>query len=481
MLFNSFEFLLFFIFISCLYYAIKHKYRWLILTIASYYFYAQSGFYLVFLLLISTITDYIAGLKIEKSKSANNKRLFLIISICINVGILFFFKYYHFFSLSFQTILQEIGLLEGASQEFTGYHINEILIPVGISFYTFQTMSYTIEVYRGKLRAETHFGKFALYVSFFPQLVAGPIEKATRLLPQFYKKITFSKDSIKKGLALMAWGFFLKLVVADRLGLYVDMAFYDPELYNGLPLILGAIFFGFQIYYDFAAYTAIAIGSAKVLGINLINNFNKPFFATSAASFWRRWHISLMNWMRDYLYKPLVRNYNFSRKIALLLIFFVIGLWHGANWTFVIWGVLNGVFLIAEIATIKLRKKVFHFLNVPKRLIKFFGWCIVMAYLCLTLVFFRSPSLSESILYLKNMFTITNLHINILDNYFELFICIVAIAFVQYLHYVKGNKKIYEIVFSKSLGLRWCIYITYILIIIFFSINRQHSFIYFQF
>ncbi|WP_228027887.1 MBOAT family O-acyltransferase [Costertonia aggregata] len=342
-------------------------------------------------------------------------------------------------------------------------------------------MSYTIDVYRKKIVPEMHLGKFALFVSFFPQLVAGPIERANRLLPQFYEKVKFNVKNIKRGLIFMAWGFFLKVVVADRLGIYVDEAFLNPADHSGIPLALGGFFFGFQIYYDFSAYTAIAIGSAKVLGIDLMQNFNRPFFSTSANEFWKKWHISLMQWMRDYIYLPLRRNLKMSRLTSVFIVFFINGLWHGANWTFIIWSLLNGLFLVVEIATLPLRNKIFMILKVPNVVVSFLGWVMTIGYLIFTLIFFRASSLGHAFLYIKNVFRVRALNPNIIDNYLEVFISIGFIVLVQLIHYFKGNRKIYELVENKHFLTRWALYSAYILITVLFAINRQNNFIYFQF
>ncbi|UII76137.1 MBOAT family protein [Flagellimonas sp. HMM57] len=436
---------------------------------------------LVILLLVSTSVDYLCGLKMATVTSRKSKKLLLALSVSVNVGLLFVFKYLKFFTLNIKELLFFFGLEMDTSSASTGYNFAEILLPVGISFYTFQTMAYSIQIYRGDIQPEKHFGKFALYVAFFPQLVAGPIERASRLIPQLKKKVYFNYKEIRKGIFYMAWGLFLKIVVADRLGIYVDLAFNDPEYYQGPPLILGHWFFGFQIYYDFAAYTAIAIGVAKTLGVDLIQNFNRPFFSKSADEFWRRWHISLMQWMRDYLYRPLIKDFKFNRLSAVLLVFFITGLWHGANWTFIIWGMLNALLLILEVATKPIRKKIIQKLSFPKRLFSIMGFGFIFTYIMFSLIFFRSPSLSHAILYIKNLFKINALQINILDNYFEMALSIFLILFVQTIHYLKGNSRIHELVFKRSAPMRWAIYICFIFVVVLFGLNRQNTFIYFQF
>lgn len=481
MLFNSFEFLLFFPIIVIGFYALPHKYRWIWLLSGSYFFYMVHEPELIILLCISTLVDYYCGLKMYQSTSSKVKKKYLIFSIVTNVGILFLFKYLLFFTTNLESFLSFFGVELLLKETASSYNFTNILLPIGISFYTFQTMSYSFEVYRGSIKPERHLGKFALYVAFFPQLVAGPIERASRLLPQLKKKVVINIPNIKKGLILMAWGFFLKVVVADRLGIYVDEAFANPDSPHNLSLILGGIFFSFQIYYDFSAYTSIAIGAANTMGYDLIQNFNRPFFSTSMSQFWQRWHISFTQWLREFLYRPLVRHYKFSRLTAVFIVFFVNGLWHGANWTFVVWSLLNVLMLILEIATNPKRHKLFKKLNIPVRIINFSGWVFCFSYMIFTLIFFRSPSISHALLYIKSMLTFGSMHIDILGNYFELFLCFVLIVIVQTIHYYKGNSKVYELVTKRPSYIRYSMYIAYILIIVLFAINRQNTFIYFQF
>jgi len=287
MLFNSFEFLLFFPVVVVFFYMIPHRYRWLWLLLASYFFYMKAEPALILLLLASTLIDYYCSLKIAHETRVNVRKRYLWTSIITNFGMLFFFKYFVFFLSGAGQILNFFGLDVSPINHSADFTFSKILLPVGISFYTFQTISYTIDVYRRKIEPEVHFGKYALYVAFFPQLVAGPIERAERLLVQFHNKIEVDTERIKRGIIMMAWGFFLKLVVADRLGVYVDTVFYAPWDYNGVPLMLGSLFFTFQIYYDFSAYCTIAIGAAEVLGYDLMQNFNRPVFFSSNKDFWR--------------------------------------------------------------------------------------------------------------------------------------------------------------------------------------------------
>lgn len=311
-----------------------HKYRWAWLLAASYYFYMNWNPAYAILIFGSTIITYLCSLLLEKYQTdRGKKRLFLTISLIINFGILFLFKYFNFVNETMFSVMEYLGVRWAVPNL-------DILLPVGISFYTFQAVGYTIDVYRGQLKAERHFGIYALFVSFFPQLVAGPIERASNLLPQFREKHVFNTSMAIDGLKLMLWGYFMKVVVADRLAVYVDAVYNNVDQHNGTSLLLASILFSFQIYGDFGGYSLIAIGAAKIMGFRLMTNFKRPYFATSIKAFWSRWHISLSTWFKDYLYIPLGGN-RVSRKrhyYNLFVTFLVSGVWHGANMTFVIWG-----------------------------------------------------------------------------------------------------------------------------------------------
>ena len=337
-----------------LYYAIPHRFRWLILLAASYYFYAAWNAEYLLLIIFSTLIDYFCGLRMGNLPDQARRKPYLIISLATNLGLLFFFKYADFLSDSVEATLNAFNIFAS----MPGF---DLLLPVGISFYTFQTLSYSIDVYRGKTEPERHLGRFALFVSFFPQLVAGPIERSSRLLPQFQIDHQFGHrfkyGNLTAGLKWMLWGFFLKLVIADRLAIYVNEVYNNPGIYEGLPVVLATYFFAFQIYCDFAGYSLIAIGAAKVMGYDLSENFRQPYFSRSIAEFWRRWHISLSGWFRDYVYIPLGGNrvVKWRWYYNLFIVFAVSGLWHGANWTFVVWGSLHGAYLIGSLVSRRFR------------------------------------------------------------------------------------------------------------------------------
>lgn len=333
MLFNSFAFAIFLPIVFCLYWALPHKYRWSLLLVASYYFYMSWNPKYVFLIFFTTAVSFFAAILLEKATDKKKKKFILYISAILCLGVLVYFKYFNFVSQSIVDILRAVSI-----------NLNpitvDVLLPVGISFYTFQTLSYVIDVYKGEIKAEKHFGYYATFISFFPQLVAGPIERTKSLLPQIKKLHEFNYDQATYGLKLMTWGFFKKLVIADVLSKFVQIVYESPHDFKGFSLVLASFFFTIQIYCDFSGYSDIAIGTAKLLGINLMTNFKNPYMSASIKEFWSRWHISLSTWFRDYVYIPLGGNRvdRFRHSANLLITFLISGLWHGANWTFVAWG-----------------------------------------------------------------------------------------------------------------------------------------------
>ncbi len=349
MLFTSIEYLFFFVITVAIFFALPHRWRWIFLLAASYFFYMALDPRYGLLIGSSTLVVYATALKMEKA-SPRAKKLLAALSLVFNLSILFVLKYYNFFNNNLRDLFNAMGL---------SYNVPEFsfLMPIGISFYTFQALSYTIDIYRGTRPAEKNLGMFALYVSFFPVLLSGPIERSTTLLPQLYKKVEFDYDRVTDGLKLMAWGFFQKLIIADRLSVYVSMVYSQPQLVTGLPLLVATYFFGIQVYCDFSGYTDIARGTAQVMGYDLLPNFRRPFFARSINEYWRRWHMTLISWLRDYLYIPLGGNRVSKVRwyFNILLVFTLSGLWHGSQWTFVSWGAMNGVFIIVSRVTENLR------------------------------------------------------------------------------------------------------------------------------
>ncbi|MDE7337626.1 MAG: MBOAT family protein [Clostridia bacterium] len=401
MLFNSFAFLIFFPIVTLLYYIIPHKFRWIMLLIASYYFYMSWNPSLVFLIMGTTVLSYGAGLIIEKSSRKPLRLTAAIVAVAGSLIVLFFFKYFNFLSASVSGALRKIGL------PASDFSLN-VLLPVGISFYTFQTLSYVIDVYKGRIKAERHFGYYALFVSFFPQLVAGPIERPENLLPQLKEKRNFQADNIRIGLKFMIVGFFKKVVIADTVAIAVNAVYNDPAQASGLGVALATALFAVQILCDFDGYTNIAIGVAKLMGIDLMQNFDNPYSARNIKEFWGRWHISLSTWFRDYVYIPLGGNRcKKSRHLFnLFLTFLLSGLWHGANWTFVVWGALHGVYQIVGILTSNVRKKAREKIKLENSpILPLWQRAVTFALVCFAWLFFRANSISDSGILLKKLFS----------------------------------------------------------------------------
>jgi alginate O-acetyltransferase complex protein AlgI len=333
MFFNSMQFLFFFFIVAVTYFTIPNRYRWLLLLCASYIFYASFNPRYIPLLLGLALINYYTALRMGARRDRTERKGYLIISLLSNIVLLFIFKYYNFFAQSLTTFF---------GQYYNPLNIPALnwLLPIGISFYIFKNMSYAINVYRGDKIPEKHLGFYALYVAFFPQLLAGPIERSTRLIPQLHKEFDFDYSRITRGMKFILWGLFMKIVIADTLAMLVDPVYTTPQQYGGMHLMLATFFYSFQIYCDFAGYSHIAIGAAEVLGYTTMQNFDHPYIAQSIADFWRRWHISLSTWLRDYLYIPLGGNRVLAsrRYCNLFIVFLICGLWHGANWTFIVWG-----------------------------------------------------------------------------------------------------------------------------------------------
>lgn len=396
MLFNSFHYLVFFAVVCGLYFVLPHKVRWVLLLAASYIFYMAWRPELILLIVFSTFVNYILSLKIYKSRSEVQRKNMLILSILINFGLLFVFKYLVFINNSFMGLFTSLGLAYPVKKF-------DIILPMGISFYTFQAAAYTIDVYRGEIKPVKHYGKFSLFITFFPQLVAGPIERSRNLLPQFYKKHRFNLDRAIWGLKIMAWGYFKKVVIADRAAAAVNTVYNSAGYYSGLTFIFVTVLFAFQIYCDFSGYSDIAIGSAKVLGFDLMRNFDRPFLSKSVREYWRRWHISLSSWFMDYIYIPLGGNRRgkLIQYRNLLITFFVSGLWHGANWTFVLWGGLHGIFIVMGNITQGICDKIKGFLGYKRNIvstgiINFASIMLTFGFVAFAFILFRANTISDA-------------------------------------------------------------------------------------
>lgn len=393
MLFNSFTFLIFFPVVVTIYFVLPHRFRWSWLLAASCYFYMAFIPVYILILFFTIAIDYVAGIVIENAEGKKRK-LWLVASIFANVGVLAVFKYFNFFSANANAIAEVFHWPYD-------FPLLSIILPIGLSFHTFQAMSYTIEVYRGRQPAERHLGIYALYVMFYPQLVAGPIERPQNLLHQFYEKHAFEYERVVEGLRQMAWGLFMKVVIADRLARYVNVVYNEPTSFQGLTLVTATFFFAFQIYCDFAGYSHIAIGSARVMGFRLMRNFDRPYLSTSIGQFWSRWHISLSSWFRDYVYIPLGGNRVAKPRwqLNLFVTFLLSGFWHGANWTFVVWGGLNGFYLIFSFWTKELRDRVaaaFGLASRPQARVVL-SVLITFTLTCIAWVFFRANSMTDAL------------------------------------------------------------------------------------
>lgn len=472
MLFNSIGFLLFFPIVCILYYAIpakRVKARNLLLLIASYYFYINWEPAYALLLLTSTIVTYCTALGIVYFKDNRNKKICLVSSLVLNLTILFVFKYYNFLASNIETALKTSGL---------GIDIPEfsLLLPVGISFYTFQAIGYSIDVYRGTTNAERHFPTYALFVSFFPQLVAGPIERSNNLLPQFKQRHRFDYNELMVGVNLMVWGYFMKLVLADRCGIYVDAIFNNVDKHNGGSYWLASLLFPFQIYGDFAGYSLIAIGVSRVLGFRLMENFRRPYFASSIGEFWHRWHISLSTWFKDYVYIPLGGNRvgRIRQYFNLLITFVVSGIWHGANWTFFCWGSLHGILLCVE-KTLGVGKRQYYGIG------KLCHWAITFVLVCLAWILFRANNLGDAVAIMMGLFG----KLGIPDISFVMFtdLCFAAFAIVilllkELIDEFNWNLCLAE---SKYWLVRHSYIVVMIALILLFGVLGGDQFIYFQF
>lgn len=484
MLFNSFHFLVFFIIVTSLYFVLPYNKRWLLLLISSSYFYMAFVPIYILILGFTIFIDYFAGLYIEEAEGKMRK-LLLIISLTANIGVLAIFKYYNFLNENFSFLMHGFGL-ENPIPYLS------ILLPIGLSFHTFQAMSYTIEVFRGHQKAERHFGIYSLYVMFYPQLVAGPIERPQNLLHQFREKYDFDYDRVTSGLRLMAWGLFKKVVIADRLAILVDSVYSNPQSHNSLSLIIATIFFSFQIFCDFSGYSDMAIGASRVMGFKLMTNFNKPYSSRSIHEFWGRWHISLSTWFRDYLYISIGGNRVTIPRwyLNLFIVFLVSGLWHGASWTFVIWGALHGFYLVFGMITLKYREKVNKLLLFDR--MPFIPKLSTFFLVAFAWIFFRANGVDSAIYIVKSLFNGIPDVINKILNHqplleylglgkMDYILSVFLILLLETVHHFQGKKNLSDIFTKKPVYVRWAVYSCFVLIILFFGVFENRQFIYFQF
>ncbi|WP_312194419.1 MBOAT family O-acyltransferase [Epilithonimonas vandammei] len=481
MLFNSLSFAIFLPIVFVLYWLTKARRKQnILLMIASYYFYACWDWRFLFLLAFSTFLDYYTGLKIEESQKKSSKKFWFWLSVGVNLGFLGFFKYYNFFAESFAELFAGFG-----------FQINpwvlQIILPVGISFYTFHGLSYVIDIYKERIKAEKSWIDYALFVSFFPLLVAGPIERATHLLPQIKKERNFSYSNAVDGLRQILWGLFKKMVVADNCAYYANMIFNDYHNYTGVTLIFGAVLFAFQIYGDFSGYSDIALGTARLFGFDLLRNFSYPYFSRDIAEFWRRWHISLSSWFRDYLYIPLggSKGGNWMRIRNTFIIFIVSGFWHGANWTFIVWGFLNALFIMPSIVlktnrnnlNIVAEGRIFpNFREITQLIITF-------SLACFAWIFFRSASVTDAFSYIGRLFSTLGTGIGypykLLNGDLKVLIFVVIMLIFEW--FMREELHPLRKPFTKLPTIaRWIIYFLLATLVLLFA-GEQAEFIYFQF
>ncbi|OPJ57706.1 MBOAT family O-acyltransferase [Clostridium oryzae] len=488
MAFISLEFLVFFPVVAITYFILPFSLRWIWLLISSYYFYMSWNPKYAGLIVLSTLITYLCGVLIGKSSNKKVKNVWLIISLISNLGILFIFKYYNFFRLNSRRILSIFNVS-------LNIPVFDFLLPVGISFYTFQSLSYVMDVYRGDTKAEKNLGKYALFVSFFPQLTAGPIGKSKELLYQFNEKHYFDYDRVKNGLILMAWGAFQKVFIADRLAIVVNTVYDSPGNYKGFQIITATIFFTFQIYCDFSSYSDIAVGAAEVMGFRLTRNFRQPYFSKSVKEFWRRWHISLSTWFKDYLYIPLGGNRKGKLRTYLntMIVFILSGLWHGAAMNFIIWGTLHGVYQVLSGLLKPAKLKLIKILNIRTEVFsyKLFQMLTTFTLVSFAWLFFRATTFSSAQILIRNMFYFnpwifsrSYLGLMGIDSK-DFFMSILGIFIIISVNLMQVRRNLRVQLSRQNAVFRWAIYFSCILAILIFGIYGEgydeQQFIYSQF
>lgn len=495
MLFNSLHFFIFFPIVFFVYFTIPPRFRWFWLLLASSYFYMVFIPQYILILYFIIIVDYFAGRMIEKS-TGRRRKVYLMASIIANIGVLFLFKYFNFFTSNLT------GLAHFLHWNYTP-SVFRLLLPIGLSFHTFQALSYTIEVYRGRQPAERHLGIYALYVMFFPQLVAGPIERPQNLLPQLRQLKIFDYYQVIDGLKLIIWGLFKKVVIADRLAILVNTVYNNFDYYSGLQFLIATICFAFQIYCDFSGYSDIALGTAQTMGFRLMQNFQRPYFARSITDFWRRWHISLSSWFRDYVYIPLGGNRvgKLRSGLNVLVTFLASGLWHGANWTFVVWGLLHGFFIVFSRWTMKLREKLVNKVKLNKYPSLYHMEQVIVTFLlvCFSWIFFRAENLNQALqIIYKICLSLTQVikalftgNANFFSDQFTgsefglsksgLIVAFLSILFLVCVQLVQRHGDLRGIMRDRPAQQRWALYYLVIIAIALFGVFDEVPFIYFQF
>jgi len=486
--FNSIQFLVFFPVVTTLFYILPHRWRWILLLGASYFFYISwNPEYLIVLLAVTAI-GYLSGLWLAWDTRPVTRRLLLFFSLSIILGLLFFFKDSNGSNRVFQAVLDQIK----APELLSGIHL---VLPLGISFFTFQTMSYIIDVYRRTARPEKHAGMYALFIAFFPHLTAGPIARTNQLLPQFYESKAPDYEKIVTGLQRMAWGFFKKLVIADRLALLVNMVYAEPTSYTGFVLILATYAFAFQIYCDFSGYADIAIGAARVMGFQLQENFQQPYYAQSIVDFWRRWHITLYNWLRDYIFYPITRalhRSNISSRSNLVLIIppmatmLASGLWHGTEWTFIIWGTLHGLYMVLFVMWSRWKIGLQMPFKLPSGMATGLKIFITFHLVCFAWIFFRASNLSDALYIVRHLLVNPETSSALFEiapgGWYEWMIAVLALLLMEAVHWVRErNGQLRTLILRQPVWLRWSVYYGLVMVIFMFGKFEANEFIYSRF
>ena len=479
MLFNSLNFLIFMLIVVSLYYILPHKVRWVFLLFASLYFYMAWKVELIVLILFSTFANYLCAIFIDKYRQ--KAKMILTISLLINFGMLFVFKY---LLLINQTVIYFFG--QSALGNFN------IILPMGISFYTFQAVGYTIDVYRDSVKPQRNYFKFTLFITFFPQLVAGPIERTENLMPQLFEKADFKLSNLLEGVKIISYGFFMKLVIADRASIIVNTVYNSPRFHGFLAYLIATILFAVQIYCDFAGYSEIAMGCAKMLGIDLMRNFRSPYFSKSVKEFWRRWHISLSGWFKDYVYIPLGGNRNGKKQehLNLMITFLLSGLWHGANWTFLLFGALNGLYQVMGSLKDRLLKRPKNYKGNP--FLNIFRTAATFTLIGVSWIFFRANTVEDAFYIINHFFrdfrnsSTPQGAYNALNalgaNPMEMLILLVAILFLFIVDFLQKDSYIHDILNRQNFILRYAFYYFVFSAILLTGVFTSGSeFIYFQF
>lgn len=488
MKFNSIEFLVFFPLVALAFFSLPHRWRWFLLLGASYFFYASWNPKYLVVLLTMTAIGYASGRLLERETRPTTRRFILTLSLLASLGILFFFKYFELSSRALRIVFEQLGI----ANLIPGFNL---LLPLGISYFTFQTLSYIIDVYRGTIQAEKHVGLYALFIAFFPHVTAGPIARANLLLPQFHAEHKPEYEQIVSGLQRMAWGFFKKLVIADRLAVAVNTVYNDPTAYTGLPLILATYAFAFQIYCDFSGYADIAIGAARVMGFKLQENFNQPYYAQSIPDFWRRWHITLYNWLRDYIFYPLNRALKRSRlaadgilvlAIPPMLTMLASGLWHGTAWTFIVWGALHGVFMVGAVMWNRSNVSARLPFSLPPQVANGFKIFATFHLVCFAWIFFRANSISDAIYILQHLFVDLGTGASLSElmslGGYDWLIAVLAILVMEAVHWVqRKNGGLRDVIRRQPVWLRWSLYYALVVVIFMFGKFGAGEFIYARF